>query len=122
VSEQLPNATDPPAVVNEVLSGDALTLSAASRIMVGHRGGGHSDPATVFRHITRGCKGSNGQRVYLEACRCGSKWVTSRAALARFIVSLTGSPPPSPPGASLSPSARQRRSEKAAAKLKALGA
>jgi hypothetical protein len=122
VPEQLPNTTEAPAVVNEVLNGDALTLSAASKHIVGHRGGGHSDPATLFRHITKGCKGSNGQRVYLEACRCGSKWVTSRAALARFIVSLTGSPASSPLAAPPSLSARQRRSEKAAAKLKALGA
>jgi hypothetical protein len=48
-------------------------------------------PATIGLWITRGCRGPAGQIVRLEGIRCGSRWVTSKEALARFFSALTPS-------------------------------
>jgi Protein of unknown function (DUF1580) len=46
--------------------------------------------STALRAITRGVKSTTGARVKLEALRVGGRWVTSREAVERFIMKLTG--------------------------------
>jgi hypothetical protein len=46
--------------------------------------------STALRAITRGVKSTTGARVRLEALRVGGRWVTSREAVERFIMKLTG--------------------------------
>ena len=77
------------AVIREVLGGDALTLAAAARTLPPHRGNATA-PRTLWRWHTKGVQ-TGARRVHLEMARVGTKWVTSRAALARFLTALTPS-------------------------------
>src|SRR5262249_12923326 len=46
--------------------------------------------STALRAITKGVKTTTGERVKLEALRVGGRWITSREAVERFIMKLTG--------------------------------
>jgi hypothetical protein len=74
----------------------------------------------LFRWIRRGVKRADGTVVKLEAVRLGSRWITSREALSRFVASLTNPDSPSidPPR---TPGQRRRASERAAERLAELG-
>ena len=74
-------------VISEVLGGDALTLAAAARTLPPHRGKCTS-PRTLWRWHMKGVQ-TGERRVHLEMARVGTMWVTSRAALARFLTALT---------------------------------
>ena len=77
----------------EIAGGDQLTLSEIARQM-------RLNPSTALRWILRGLPDGRGGRVRLEGIRRGKKWLTSRAALARFLAALPQSttteaaPPP----------------------------
>lgn len=75
-------------VAAEIAAGDALTLSQAARERPAHRGQ-RAWGSTIWRHITRGVIGPDGHPVRLEAARIGGRWLTSRAALARYMAALT---------------------------------
>lgn len=110
-----------PQVLAEIQSGEGLSLSAAGRLFPGHRGGTSVDPSTVFRWLTKGTRTPGGPIVKLEAVRVGTRWLTSRGAVARFVAALTDASTPAtstPP--TTTPAAR--RAEQAAAALKAMGA
>jgi hypothetical protein len=112
-------------VIEEVTSGDGLTLAQAAKLLPGHRTGHPTNPSTVFRWVVKGAKGAAGAVVKLEAVRLGEKWVTSRAALGRFMSALTGTVPASAlTGAPVDPlsSPSARRVAAAVAKLEAAGA
>lgn len=79
-------------LMDELLSGDLLTTSQAARVIPGKRGNTVMNPASVFRWITQGCKTPDGRTVRLEAARLGSRYMTSRAALRRFMVALSEQP------------------------------
>jgi hypothetical protein len=114
-----------PQVLTEIQSGEGLSLSGAGRLFPGHRGGKSVDPSTVFRWVTKGTRATGGCAVKLEAVRVGTRWLTSKGAVARFVFALTSaagtnSIPQSPP--SRTPSARRRAAKVAAAKLERMGA
>ena len=71
------------------LNGETLLglSTAASRNPAG-RGSGRLHPATLTRWILVGSKSLSGSIVKLEALRCGQRWCTSEAALARFFEAL----------------------------------
>lgn len=121
--ELTPEPTPVTDILAEIQAGEGLSLSAAGRLFPGHRGGRAVDPSTVFRWVTKGTT-AGGRRVRLEAVRAGSRWLTSRPAVARFVTALTdaAAPAASPPVTSRSPSARQRAASKAGATLQAIGA
>jgi len=124
VADPTPASPSIPPVLAEIQSGEGLSLSAAGRLFPGHRGGRAVDPSTVFRWVTKGTT-AGGRTVRLEAVRAGSRWLTSRSAVARFVAALTDAAAPAaapPPVTSRSPSARQRAAAKAAAALQAIGA
>ncbi len=127
MADSLPaTGTDPVALVlTEIQNGGGLSLSAAGRLFPAHRGEGTVDPSTVFRWVTKGGKTVGGQVVKLEAVRVGGRWLTSRAALARFVAALTPAADPTPkPLAPVSrtTAARQKASERAAHELEKRGA
>lgn len=97
-----------------------LTLAEAVRRLPGHRGGGRLHPATLTRWIQRGSLSAGGQRVRLDAVRCGCRWLTSEGALVRFMDALTEGG--ELPGGPESSTARRRASEAAARELGRLGA
>lgn len=105
-----------PSVLSEIIAGDALGLSAAARLLPAHRGEGHASGSTVWRWINTGTLTSDGRIVKLEAARLGTRWLTSKAALQRYMTALT---PPSDTPARPPPSrtaAEQRRGHTAAMK------
>jgi hypothetical protein len=123
VSDAAPAPTPP--VLAEIQSGDGLSLAAAGRLFPGHRGSPAVDPSTVFRWKAKGLP-AGGRTVKLEAVRVGGRWLTSGAAVARFVAALTAAAAPPDPvssqPATRTPTARRRAAEKAAAALKAMGA
>lgn len=125
-----PGDHDPPPAVSivfdEVLSGDAVSLSAAGQLFPAHRGAGRTSPSTMFRRVAKGAKAADGRVVKLEAVRVGGQWLTSRAALARFVAQLSVIPdsstaPPARPVARPQ-AARSKASERATRELEKRGA
>lgn len=112
-------------VLAEIQAGDALNLSAAGRLFPGHRGGRAVNPSTVLRWMVKGLIMPTGVVIRLEGVRVGTRWLTSSAAVSRFVTASTAAstspdqpaPPPTP-----SPAGRQRAADRAAADLKAAGA
>jgi hypothetical protein len=98
---------DTATVISEILAGDALTLSAAARKLVPHRGRGVA-PSTLWRWYAQGIRTPDGRRVHLEMARVGGKWLTSQAALARFIGASTPAIPTDTAPAPSPRTARQR--------------
>lgn len=90
------------------------TLSIQEACSLLPRGRNNSRPhfATVYRWILDGAKAPDGQLVKLEASRLGSKYITSKEAIKRFMDRLT----PADEAAPLpirSPAARNRAAEQA---------
>jgi len=112
-----------PLVLIEIQQGRGLALSAVGRLFPASKGAGTSiDPSTVFRWVTRGLKLPSGGVVKLEAVRCGGRWLTSRDAVTRWCLALTGDAAREPATDILrSPAARSRGSKAAAEQLKRLG-
>lgn len=103
-----------------VLSGEPLvTVAEAAARFPGARGADRLHPATITRWIMKGARALDGRRVTLEAVRLGSRWLTSEAALARFVAALGERPDNAP---IRSPAAHSRASESAARHLIEMGA
>jgi hypothetical protein len=116
--------TDPmPAVITEILAGDSLSMNAAAHRVPAHRGTGSAVPSTIWRWHRHGAKSPDGRRVHLEMARVGGKWMTSAAALARFLAALTP-PTPGQPARQTVRTQRQRetRAQRAGKKLERMGA
>lgn len=111
-----------PQVLNEIQSGEGLSLSAAGRLFPAHRGPGTVDPSTVFRWVTKGAKTPAGSLMKLEAVRVGGRWLTSRSALTRFVAALTAAVDPTPPPPPRSATERKKASDAAGKKLAQMGA
>jgi hypothetical protein len=105
----------------DITSESTLTLTAACRLLPPGRNGARPQLSTLLRWILRGCRTADGQFVRLEACRLGSKWITSREALQRFVERLTPPLDRAPGPVPRSPAQRQRASERAGKQLDAAG-
>lgn len=77
---------DSPSVIAEVAAGEGITLSQAARLMSPSGSRRPLHPATIWRWSRDGVKLADGTRARLEVCRLGCRWLTSRAAVARFLV------------------------------------
>jgi hypothetical protein len=98
-----------------------LSLAAAAKLLPPGRNGRRCHLSTILRWVLRGAKAPDGTVVRLEACRLGSRWLTSREALQRFADRLT---PQLGGTRSLEPrtgSRRRQASDSAAAELERLG-
>lgn len=112
------------SLLEEIVGGDALSLAQAARLVPATRGeSGSASPSCVWRWVTKGATTRAGVTVKLEAALIGSRWITSRAALMRFLEALN---PVSAPVPVLPPSRTEAQRRKAAAaaskKLEAMGA
>lgn len=72
--------------------------------------------------MTVGTRSASGTLIKLEAARVGGRWLTSRAAIERFLAALTDSSPTPIPQTSRSETKRRKVIEAANAKLAAAGA
>jgi len=97
----------------EIFNGDSITITQVARER-------NLDPSTILRWVMKGLPTpADGRvRIRLEASMLGSKWVTSRAALARFADALAAPPPVSQPTIIRQPDRRTRQSARAAEVLK----
>src|SRR5262245_55949230 len=109
-----------PQVLSEIHDGDALGLASVGRLFPGHRGAGSLSPSTPFRWIVKGVRSADGRLVKLEAVRVGTRWVTSRAAVGRF-VALTTAAGQAPDATPRSPAARNKADEIAGRELENMG-
>ncbi len=113
----------PIPVSSRLLNGEPLlTLTQACKLLPGSRGADRRNPATLTRHILRGCRGINGKIVKLEAVRDSFRWLTSEAALVRFSNALSEAADDAEIDATPSPSSNLRDAEAAGRKLIAMGA
>ena len=105
-------------VAFEVASGDGLYLAQAAKMLPRHRLDRPVSPSTLFRWVRAGVVVEGGERVRLEAVRVSGRWLTSRAALARFLKRQTPSAPDSHSERSRTPSQRARAQHDAADRLR----
>ena len=75
-------------LLGEIFSGDSLYPSAAARILSPEHGTAVA-PASIKRWGQRGIRLADGRIIRLAMARCGTRLLTSRAALKRFILELT---------------------------------
>jgi hypothetical protein len=66
-----------------------IPLAVACGLVPPARGGKRTHLSTILRWVLRGARSPSGEVVRLEACRIGSRWMTSREALQRFADRLT---------------------------------
>lgn len=102
------NASNP--VAAEITSGDSITLLDISRQF-------STAPSTALRWVLRGLPDGNGGRIRLEAIRRGKPWLTSRAALQRFLSRLPQSAPSTSAAPTRTPTQRERDSARAKQQL-----
>jgi hypothetical protein len=84
-------------LTREIVGGEALSLAQAARLLPSGRLGRPCHPSTLGRWITDGARLPSGAVVRLQAVRLASRWITSRAAVERFLAALTeaaGAPSP----------------------------
>jgi hypothetical protein len=91
----------------DVTTEDLIDLQKACREPVYRncRTGKPTHIATLYRHVMRGARAANGERIRLETIRTPSELRTSREAIQRFINSLTD------PDAPVSPTSPKRRKQ-----------
>jgi hypothetical protein len=78
-------ALRPPDLLAEPL----ISMSRAAALIPPYRPGRGTSPSTIWRWITRGVALPDGTRLRLEAVRCGSRWLTSAAAIELFFRAQT---------------------------------
>jgi hypothetical protein len=87
--ETIANQDDRAQLFEEIAAGHGISLAEAGRRLPPSRRGQPVSSGTMSRWITDGLAGPDGKRVYLAAARAGGRWVTTQAALHRFLVALT---------------------------------
>lgn len=75
-----------PDVAAEIVNGDSVKLLDVARQF-------GVAPSTVLRWLLRGLPDGRGERIRLAAVKRGKTWLTSKAALARFLGALPQSAP-----------------------------
>lgn len=63
---------------------ELVTLAQAAKFYPNRRGGWGVDPATIWRHTTKGVRGER-----LDFLMCGGTRMTSREAVLRFFAAVT---------------------------------
>lgn len=79
---------DSPAVVEEIIAGDCIYLTEVRKHLP------MLSKFSLHRYVHSGVKTPDGFRVRLEYARVGARYVTSMAAIKRFISLSTGEQPP----------------------------
>lgn len=111
-------------ILAEVLAGDGLSLAEAAKLIPCGKGK-RTAPSTLWRWSKAGIRLADGAKVYLETARVAGRYVTSRAALGRFLARQNEDEPagqghpPCPPART--PAKRRRAVEAALDDLAARG-
>jgi hypothetical protein len=107
-------------LLQEIEAGQGETLTRAARRIPPTRLGKAVTLSCLLRWVQSGVRGPAGQRVKLEAARLAGKWVTTPAAIRRFVEAQTPrtDSEPAPPR---SPARRRRASELAGEELERKG-
>lgn len=91
-----------------------ITLSALARLLPPGRRGKPVSLSCIFRWIVHGVLAPDGRtRVRLEASRCGGRWLTTMAAVERFIAAQTPRLNDEPTPAPRTPGQRERAQRRA---------
>jgi hypothetical protein len=116
-------SNSPSTVLAEIRQHGGYRFSQVSKWFPSARGTGHANPATVWRYAIKGVPTPFG-RIHLEFVRCGMSYVTSEAAVERFVTALTSAsmPADTTPAPARSESTRRKASAAAGKRLQAMGA
>lgn len=79
--------------MSDFLSEPGLSYPAASKLDILKRDGKSPDHCNLIRWSTRGARDRDGKRVLLERRRTPYGYVTSEAAIRRFLMRLDGQDP-----------------------------
>jgi len=111
------------ARADRLMAEGLIGLAAAAKLLGSWRGGRPAHPSTVTRYTHEGVKLADGRVVKLETLRLGSRLMTSRAAVVRFLAAQQGEQgeQDDTPPMSSTPAARNRAQAAASAELDALG-
>ncbi len=107
------------SITQEILSGSGLNLGQAAQCFPPYRESRPVNPSTIFRWIISGVRLPDGARLRLEARRVGSRWLTSREAVRRFIDAQT--PNLDATATQRTPTQRTKAAERAAKELEQVG-
>jgi Protein of unknown function (DUF1580) len=76
--------------VEQILDEGAVGFKViAKELLPGKRTNAHIHPVTMARWALHGVRLLDGTRLYLQVIRCGSRFLTSRAAVIRFLDAQT---------------------------------
>src|SRR5262245_3936515 len=104
-------------LLNEIEAGQGEPLTIAAKRIPSYRQGQPVTLSCLLRWVLSGVVGPEGERVYLEAARLSGRWITSSAAIRRFVARQT-------PGSIKQPTrsrAASARAERAGRQLEELG-
>ncbi len=116
-------STTPTDIVSEIAAGSGLSLAQAARRFPSYRGNRPCNPSTVFRWLATGVVTADGRRVKLEAARVAGRYLTTEAAISRFIRAQTPHPADTsaPRTPTPTPTQRTKAAERAAEALSKIG-
>jgi hypothetical protein len=107
-------------LLQEIEAGQGEYLTQAARRIPSVRQGKRTTLSCILRWVLKGVRGPDGQRIKLEAARLAGKWITSAAAVRRFVAAQT--PRDSDmPVAPRTPRQALRAAEQAGKRLAAMG-
>jgi hypothetical protein len=107
-------------IFEEIARGQGQTLNQLARLFPPARRGKPVSLSCILRWVINGIRLPDGSVVRLEAARCSGRWLSSPAAIQRFLAAQTPSLPPvgTPPR---TPRQRSRADERARRELAAAG-
>jgi hypothetical protein len=105
----------------DITTENTLTLTDAAKLVPPGHGGRKTHISTLLRWILDGVSSPSGEKVRLEGARLGSRWITSKEALQRFMDRLTPAVGDTPAPAPRTPTQRQRAAERAGQELDRIG-
>lgn len=105
------------AAADEVARGEGLSFAGAAALFPPLREGRPVHPSFIGRWAWHGVKTDDGRTVKLEAVRCGVRWLTARAAVARFIRDQQAPAEVVPAAADRRPSNREQAVERELAEM-----
>ena len=109
-------------VIAEVAAGEGvIPLREVAHRLPAFRPGTRTTYSCVLRWSLKGVRVPGGQRVRLEAVRCGGRWLTTEAAIQRFLLAQQPTEERQPQAPPRSPGQRQRASQRAGAQLEKIG-
>jgi len=108
-------------LLSEIEAGEGEPLARAARRVPSTRQGRPVTLSCLLRWVLHGVRGPGGRRVRLEAARLAGRWITTPAALRRFVVAQTPPLDAEPAPTPRTPARRLSDSERASRELERRG-